>query len=165
MIGLPSTGVHSNGFSLVRKVLFKDAHLDPHATYEELDGQVLGDVLLTPTKIYVKAVTSLFDVVDIHAMSHITGGGFFENIPRMLKDGMGVEIDTTSFPRPKIFDFIQKTGNIETQEMYNVFNMGIGFMMAVDPSDVDTVQAKLQEMGEPSYVVGSVTDSGKVVLK
>ena len=132
---------------------------------DTLDGQVLGDVLLTPTKIYVKAVTSLFDVVDIHAMSHITGGGFFENIPRMLKDGMGVEIDTTSFPRPKIFDFIQKTGNIETQEMYNVFNMGIGFMMAVDPSDVDTVQAKLQEMGEPSYVVGSVTDSGKVVLK
>ena len=113
----------------------------------------------------MKAVTSLFDVVDIHAMSHITGGGFFENIPRMLKDGMGVEIDTTSFPRPKIFDFIQKTGNIETQEMYNVFNMGIGFMMAVDPSDVDAVQAKLQEMGEPSYVVGSVTDSGKVVLK
>ena len=165
LIGLPSTGVHSNGFSLVRKVLFKDAHLDPHATYEELDGQVLGDVLLSPTKIYVKAVTSLFDVVDIHAMSHITGGGFFENIPRMLKDGMGVEIDTTSFPRPKIFDFIQKTGNIETQEMYNVFNMGIGFMMAVDPSDVDAVQAKLQEMGEPSYVVGSVTDSGKVVLK
>ena len=142
LIGLPSTGVHSNGFSLVRKVLFKDAHLDPHARYEELDGQVLGDVLLTPTKIYVKAVTSLFDVVDIHAMSHITGGGFFENIPRMLKDGMGVEIDTTSFPRPKIFDFIQKTGNIETQEMYNVFNMGIGFMMAVDPSDVDTVQLK-----------------------
>lgn len=165
LIGLPSTGVHSNGFSLVRKVLFKDAHLDPHKEYEELDHQKLGDVLLTPTKIYVKAVTSLFDVVDIHAMSHITGGGFFENIPRMLKDGMGVEIDTSSFPRPKIFDFIQKTGNIETQEMYNVFNMGIGFMMAVDPKDVEAVQAKLQELGEPSYVVGKVTDSGKVELK
>ena len=90
LIGLPSTGVHSNGFSLVRKVLFKDNHLDAHASYEELDGQVLGDVLLTPTKIYVKAVSSLFDKVDIHAMSHITGGGFYENVPRMLKDGMGV---------------------------------------------------------------------------
>ena len=157
LIGLPSTGVHSNGFSLVRKVLFKDVHLDPHATYEELDGQVLGDVLLTPTKIYVKAVTSLFDVVDIHAMSHITGGGFFENIPRMLKDGMGVEIDTTSFPRPKIFDFIQKTGNIETQEMYNVFNMGIGMILVVDPKDAEATLEILAAQGEKATVIGKVT--------
>lgn len=162
LIGLPSTGVHSNGFSLVRKVLFKDNHLDAHATYEELDGQVLGDVLLTPTKIYVKAVSSLFDQVDIHAMSHITGGGFYENVPRMLKEGMGVRIDTKAFPRPKIFDFIQQKGKIENQEMYNVFNMGIGFVMAVDLKDVQKVQDALQAIGETSYVIGEVTDSGEV---
>lgn len=162
LIGLPSTGVHSNGFSLVRKVLFKDNHLDAHATYEELDGQVLGDVLLTPTKIYVKAVSSLFDQVDIHAMSHITGGGFYENVPRMLKEGMGVRIDTKAFPRPKIFDFIRQKGKIENQEMYNVFNMGIGFVMAVDPKDVQKVQDALQAIGETSYVIGEVTDSGEV---
>ncbi|MDY5111803.1 phosphoribosylformylglycinamidine cyclo-ligase [Faecalicoccus sp.] len=162
LIGLPSTGVHSNGFSLVRKVLFKDNHLDAHATYEELDGQVLGDVLLTPTKIYVKAVSSLFDQVDIHAMSHITGGGFYENVPRMLKEGMGVRIDTKAFPRPKIFDFIQQKGKIENQEMYNVFNMGIGFVTAVDPKDVQKVQDALQAIGETSYVIGEVTDSGEV---
>ncbi|MDY5233654.1 MAG: phosphoribosylformylglycinamidine cyclo-ligase [Faecalicoccus sp.] len=162
LIGLPSTGVHSNGFSLVRKVLFKDNHLDAHATYEELDGQVLGDVLLTPTKIYVKAVSSLFDQVDIHAMSHITGGGFYENVPRMLKEGMGVRIDTKAFPRLKIFDFIQQKGKIENQEMYNVFNMGIGFVMAVDPKDVQKVQDALQAIGETSYVIGEVTDSGEV---
>lgn len=162
LIGLPSTGVHSNGFSLVRKVLFKDNHLDAHATYEELDGQLLGDVLLTPTKIYVKAVSSLFDQVDIHAMSHITGGGFYENVPRMLKKGMGVRIDTKAFPRPKIFDFIQQKGKIENQEMYNVFNMGIGFVMAVDPKDVQKVQDALQAIGETSYVIGEVTDSGEV---
>lgn len=162
LIGLPSTGVHSNGFSLVRKVLFKDNHLDAHATYDQLDGQVLGDVLLTPTKIYVKAVSSLFDQVDIHAMSHITGGGFYENVPRMLKEGMGVRIDTKAFPRPKIFDFIQQKGKIDNQEMYNVFNMGIGFVMAVDPKDVQKVQDALQAIGETSYVIGEVTDSGEV---
>lgn len=162
LIGLPSTGVHSNGFSLVRKVLFKDNHLDAHATYDQLDGQLLGDVLLTPTKIYVKAVSSLFDQVDIHAMSHITGGGFYENVPRMLKKGMGVRIDTKAFPRPKIFDFIQQKGKIENQEMYNVFNMGIGFVMAVDPKDVQKVQDALQAIGETSYVIGEVTDSGEV---
>lgn len=162
LIGLPSTGVHSNGFSLVRKVLFKDNHLDAHATYDQLDGQLLGDVLLTPTKIYVKAVSSLFDQVDIHAMSHITGGGFYENVPRMLKEGMGVRIDTKAFPRPKIFDFIQQKGKIENQEMYNVFNMGIGFVMAVDPKDVQKVQDALQAIGETSYVIGEVTESGEV---
>ena len=162
LIGLPSTGVHSNGFSLVRKVLFKDNHLDAHAAFDELDGKVLGDVLLTPTKIYVRAVSSLFDKVDIHAMSHITGGGFYENLPRMLKDGMGVTVDTKAFPRPKIFDFIQAKGNIDNREMYNVFNMGLGFVMAVDPADVEKVQSLLAEIGETSYVVGKVTDTGEV---
>ncbi|MBP3853161.1 MAG: phosphoribosylformylglycinamidine cyclo-ligase [Erysipelotrichaceae bacterium] len=162
LIGLPSSGVHSNGFSLVRKVLFKDNHLDPHETFEALDNHKLGEVLLEPTRIYVKTILALLDKVDIHAMSHITGGGFYENIPRMLKDGMGVTIDTAAFPRPAIFDFIQEKGNIEQKEMYNVFNMGLGFVMAVDEKDVSAVQAVLKERNEESYIVGKVTDSGQV---
>lgn len=165
LIGLPSSGCHSNGFSLVRKVLMKDAKLDLHASYDELDGQVLGDVLLTPTKIYVKAIKHLLDKVDIKGMSHITGGGFYENVPRMLKEGQGVTIDTTAYPHPKIFDMIAKYGNIETSEMCNVFNMGIGFIMAVDKNDVEKVQALLKEIGEDAYVIGEVTNSGSVDLK
>lgn len=165
LIGLPSSGCHSNGFSLVRKVLFKDGQLDPHQSYEALDGQVLGDVLLTPTKIYVKAIKHLLDKVNIKGMSHITGGGFYENIPRMLKEGQGVTIDMNAFPRPKIFDLIAQTGNIAWAEMANVFNMGIGFVLAVDPKDTDLVIHSLAEIHEPAYVIGEVTDSGSVDLK
>ena len=137
LIGLPSSGVHSNGFSLIRKVLLKDAKLDLHKEYEELGGEKLGDVLLTPTKIYVKAIKHLLGKVDIKGMSHITGGGFYENVPRMLKEGQGVSIDLNSYPHKPIFDMIAKYGNIETKEMCNVFNMGIGFIMAVDKEDVE----------------------------
>ena len=165
LIGLPSSGCHSNGYSLVRKVLLKDAKLDLKEYYEEF-GKTLGEELLTPTKIYVKAIKHLLTSnIDIKGMSHITGGGFFENIPRMLKEGQGVEIDIKSFPRPKIFDFIMKTGNIDEKEMYNVFNMGIGFIMAVEDKDVETVMNKLKEINEPSYVIGKVTKSGEVELK
>ncbi len=164
LIGLPSSGCHSNGFSLIRKVLLKDAKLDLNEYYPEL-GKTLGEELLTPTKIYVKAIKHLLNEgVDIKGMSHITGGGFFENIPRMLKDGQGVSINVKSFPRPAIFDLIMKTGNIDEKEMYNVFNMGIGFIMAVDDQDVDTVLGKLKEINEPAYVIGKVTDSGEVDL-
>lgn len=165
LIGLPSSGCHSNGFSLVRKVLLKDAKLDLHKAYVELDGEVLGNVLLTPTRIYVKAIKHLLDKVDIKGMSHITGGGFYENVPRMLKEGQGVTIDTTSYPRPRIFDMIAKYGNIDTKEMCNVFNMGIGFLLAVDKNDVEKVQSLLKEIGEESYVIGEVTNSGSVDLK
>lgn len=165
LIGLPSSGVHSNGFSLTRKVLFKDNHLDPHKAYDELDGKVLGEVLLEPTKIYVKPVKALFDKAELHGMSHITGGGFFENIPRMLKDGQGVEIDVNSFEKPKIFEFIQKLGNIDKKEMYNVYNMGIGFVIAADPSEADKIMMILKENGQDSMIIGKVTDSGKVDLK
>lgn len=165
LIGLPSSGCHSNGFSLVRKVLLKDAKLDLHKAYDELDGEVLGNVLLTPTRIYVKAIKHLLDKVDIKGMSHITGGGFYENVPRMLKEGQGVTIDTTSYPRPKIFDMVAKYGNIDTKEMCNVFNMGIGFLLAVDKNDVEKVQSLLKEIGEESYVIGEVTNSGSVDLK
>lgn len=164
LIGLPSSGVHSNGFSLVRKVLFKDAKLDPHQRYAELDNELLGDVLLTPTRIYVKTIKHLLAHLDIKGMSHITGGGFYENVPRMLQEGQGVTINMNSFPRPKIFDFIAKTGNIEGNEMANVFNMGIGFILAVEQSDVDKAMKLLADINEPAYVIGEITDSGKVDL-
>ena len=165
LIGLPSSGCHSNGYSLVRKVLLKDAKLDLFEYYPQF-GKTLGEELLTPTKIYVKAIKHLLKSnIDIKGMSHITGGGFFENIPRMLKDGQGVEININSFPRPEVFNLIMKTGNIEEKEMYNVFNMGIGFIMAVKNEDVDLVFSKLNEINEPAYVIGSVTDSGVVDLK
>lgn len=165
LIGLPSSGVHSNGFSLVRKVLLKDAGLDLHKEYEELGNKKLGDVLLTPTRIYVKAIKHLLDKVKIKGMSHITGGGFYENVPRMLKEGQGVVIDLHSYPCLPIFDMLAKYGNIETKEMCNVFNMGIGFIMAVDKQDVENVQSLLKEIDESSYVIGEVTDSGSVELK
>ena len=164
LIGLPSSGCHSNGYSLVRKVLLKDAKLDLHQFYPEF-GKTLGEELLTPTKIYVKAIKHLLNKeIDIKGMSHITGGGFYENLPRMLKDGLGVEINVNSFPRPEIFNLIMKTGNIEEKEMYNVFNMGLGFVMAVDAKDVDVVLNELASVNEPAYVVGKVTDSGEVNL-
>ena len=164
LIGLPSSGCHSNGYSLVRKVLIKDAKLDLNVYYPEF-GKTLGEELLTPTKIYVKAIKHLLQKeVDIKGMSHITGGGFYENLPRMLKDGLGVEINVNSFPRPKIFDLIMKTGNINEKEMYNVFNMGLGFVMAVEEKDVELVLSELASINEPAYVVGKVTDSGEVEL-
>ena len=164
LIGLPSSGCHSNGYSLVRKVLLKDAKLDLHQFYPEF-GKTLGEELLTPTKIYVKAIKHLLNKeIDIKGMSHITGGGFYENLPRMLKDGLGVEINVNSFPRPEIFNLIMKTGNISEKEMYNVFNMGLGFVMAVDAKDVEVVLNELASVNEPAYVVGSVTDSGEVEL-
>ena len=165
LIGLPSTGCHSNGYSLVRKALLKDAKLDVHEFYPEFN-KTLGEELLTPTKIYVKAIKHLFkNEIDIKGMCHITGGGFFENIPRMLKKGQGVEVNIKSFPRPKIFDLIQEKGNIPEKEMYNVFNMGLGFIVAVEDKDVEKVMSLLAEINEPSYVVGKVTDSGEVDLK
>ena len=165
LIGLPSSGCHSNGFSLVRKVLIKDANLDLHKFYPEFN-KTLGEELLTPTKIYVKTLKHLFkNNININGMCHVTGGGFFENVPRMLKKDQGVEIDVKSFPRPKIFDLIQETGNIPEKEMYNVFNMGIGFILAVKAEDVELVLAKLAEINEPAYVIGKVTDSKEVELK
>ena len=148
LIGLPSSGCHSNGFSLIRKVLLKDAKLDLQATFEELGGKTLAEELLTPTRIYVKAIKHLLDKVDIKGMSHITGGGFYENVPRMLKEGQGVRIDLNSYPSKPIFDLIARCGNISKQEMCNVFNMGIGFILAVDPGDVEKVQQLLAEIDE-----------------
>lgn len=165
LVGLPSSGCHSNGYSLIRKVLLKDAKLDTKEFYPQFN-KTLGEELLTPTKIYVKAIKHLLtNNVEIKGMSHITGGGFYENLPRMLKEDLGVEIDVNSFPRPAIFDLIQEKGNIPAKEMYNVFNMGMGFVMALDPQDVDTVVSLLKDIDEAAYVIGTVTNSGEVALK
>lgn len=165
LIGLPSSGCHSNGYSLIRKVLIKDAQLDLNKYYPEFN-KTLGEELLVPTKIYVKAIKHLLNNnIDIKGMCHITGGGFFENVPRMLKENQGVSIDIKSFPRPKIFDFIMEQGNINEKEMYNVFNMGIGFILAVDKKDVDVVMKKFQEVNEQAYIIGEVTNSGEVELQ
>lgn len=164
LVGLPSSGCHSNGFSLIRKILFKDNHLDMNEFMPEL-GKTLGEEILTPTKIYVKAIKHLFGKVDLHGMSHVTGGGFYENLPRMLHDGQGIEIDVNAFPKKPIFELLQKLGNIDKEEMYNVFNMGVGFVCAVDASEVEKLQALLHEIGEESYVIGKVTEGEGVTLK
>lgn len=164
LVGLPSSGCHSNGFSLIRKILFKDHQLKLDEYIPEL-GKTLGEEILTPTKIYVKAIKHLFGKVDLHGMSHVTGGGFYENLPRMLHDGEGIEIDVNAFPKKPIFELLQKLGNIDKEEMYNVFNMGIGFVCAVDADDAEKLQQLLSEIGEESYVIGKITDSGEVKLK
>lgn len=164
LIGLASSGVHSNGFSLIRKILFKDAHLDPHQAYAELDNRVLGDVLLTPTKIYVKAIKQVLAHIAVKGMCHITGGGFYENVPRMLKQGQGVTIHMDAFPTPKIFDMLAHYGKMDREEMANVFNMGIGFILAVDPEDVDETLSLLQEAHEDAYVIGEIDDHPGVKL-
>ena len=156
LIGLGSTGVHSNGFSLVRKV-FDVEHADLTSPVEELGGRSLGETLLTPTRIYVKAVKALLKAgVDIHAISHITGGGFYENVPRMMTQGLTARIDLSAFPRLPIFDLIQKKGNIPQRDMYNTFNMGLGMLMALPAHQADQALAILKQAGEQAYLVGSV---------
>ena len=156
LIGLGSTGVHSNGFSLVRKV-FDIEHADLTSPVEELAGKSLGETLLTPTRIYVKAIKALLKAgVDIHAISHITGGGFYENVPRMMTENLTARIDLNSFPRLPIFDLIQKKGGIPERDMYNTFNMGIGMLLAVPAQQAAQTLAVLKEAGEAAYQVGAV---------
>ena len=155
IIGLPSSGIHSNGYSLVRKILFKDNNIALDTHVEALEKTV-GEAILEPTRIYVKPVLALKNKVAIHGMSHITGGGFDENLPRAYKDGLKAVIDTKSFPRPAIFDYLMKLGNIEEREMYNVFNMGIGFAIIVAADDVDLAVETLREAGEVPYVIGCI---------
>ena len=164
LLGLPSSGVHSNGFSLVRKICFEAMGYTMDTEVPEF-GCTLGEKLLTPTRLYPKTCLPLIENFDLHGMVHITGGGFYENVPRMLKEGQGVTIDMNAFPSKPIFELIASTGNIAPQEMCNVFNMGIGFILAVDKADVETVRSLLAEIDEPSYVIGEVTASGSVDLK
>ena len=156
LIGLGSTGVHSNGFSLVRKVLDVE-HTDLTSPMEELGGRSLGETLLAPTRIYVKAVKALLKAgVDIHAISHITGGGFYENVPRMMTDGFTARIDLKTFPKLPIFDLIQRKGNIPERDMYNTFNMGLGMILAIPAVQAERALSTLTDAGENAYQVGSV---------
>jgi phosphoribosylformylglycinamidine cyclo-ligase len=160
LIGLASSGVHSNGFSLVRKVL-EDNRLQLTDYIEELNG-TLGDLLLEPTKIYVKSVLELLKRFHINGMSHITGGGFIENIPRMLPEGMGVEIRENSWPILPIFNFLQEKGNITNLDMYNIFNMGIGFVLAVEADETAAILEALEDLGESAFEIGIVTKGNGV---
>ena len=160
LIGLPSTGVHSNGFSLVRKALFEQAGYTVETRLPELGDRTLGDVLLTPTKIYVKALMPLFEADLVHGVAHITGGGFIENVPRMLPEGLAARIELGSWPVPPIFDVIERAGSVDHMEMFNIFNMGIGMVVAVPADREDEVMNLLANAGEQGYRIGSVVARG-----
>ena len=156
LIGLPSTCVHSNGFSLVRKALFEQAGYTVDTKLDELGGKTVGEVLLTPTKIYVKALKPLFAEHLIKGVAHITGGGFIENIPRIIPDGLAASINLDSFPVPPIFDVIERAGDVDHMEMFNIFNMGIGMVLAVDSSKAQATLDLLKANGETAYEIGSI---------
>jgi phosphoribosylformylglycinamidine cyclo-ligase len=164
IIGIASSGVHSNGFSLVRKVFEKELTRDGLNTYYEELGTTLGEALIAPTKIYVKALKSVKNAgVTIKGCSHITGGGFYENIPRMLPEGAGAVIKKDSYEVPAIFKLLQRKGDIAEQMMYNTYNMGIGMMMVVDKADVDKTIGAIKAAGEASFVVGEIKAGQKGV--
>lgn len=162
LIGMASTGVHSNGFSLVRKVF--DMTKESLETYYDELGTTLGDALLAPTRIYVKALKSIKDAgITVKACSHITGGGFYENIPRMLPEGMHAVVKKDSYEIPAIFKLLQKKGDIAEEMMYNTYNMGLGMIVAVDPADVEATMEAIQKAGDTPYVVGSIKAGDKGV--
>ena len=162
LIGMASTGVHSNGFSLVRKIFKMDK--DTLETYHEELGTTLGEALLAPTRIYVKALRSIKDAgVRVKACSHITGGGFYENIPRMLPEGKHAVIQKDSYEIPPIFKMMAREGKVEEQMMYNTYNMGLGMILAVDPADVEKTMDAIRAAGDTPYVVGEIKDGEKGV--
>ena len=163
IIALPSSGVHSNGFSLVRKV-FDVENTDIKAPRAELDGKSVGEVLLTPTKIYVKPMLELFEKVTVKGVSHITGGGFYENIPRTIPEGLSAKIVRDDVRVLPIFDLIAKEGNIPERDMFNTFNMGVGMSIVVDAADVDTALRTLRAAGEDAYVIGEVVEGDEGVI-
>ena len=158
VIALPSSGVHSNGFSLVRKV-FDVENKDIRTPLESLGGKSIGETLLTPTKIYVKPMLALFEAVQVKGVSHITGGGFYENIPRSIPDGLGAVIDRSAVRILPIFELIQKTGNIPERDMFNTFNMGVGMSVVVPEQEADKALAILRANGQEAYVIGHVAES------
>lgn len=164
LIGLPSSGVHSNGFSLVRKIV-KDAGLDLHKKYDGTGEKTLGEILLTPTAIYVKPMLKLIDEIDVHGVAHITGGGFDENIPRILPDGLGAEIKEGSWTILPIFTLLEKYGNVGHREMFNIFNMGIGMVVAVNADDALTAIDILKSNGLDAKEIGKVIKGKGVIIK
>ena len=163
IIALPSSGVHSNGFSLVRKV-FNVENADIKKPVAELGGKSIGETLLTPTRIYVKPVLALMEQVKIKGISHITGGGFYENIPRSIPDGLGAKIDKSAVKVLPIFDLIAKTGNISEHDMFNTFNMGVGMSIVVAKEDAEKAISVLKENGEDAYLIGEIIKSDEKVI-
>ncbi len=163
VIALASSGVHSNGFSLVRKV-FDVENADITTAVEELGGKSVGETLLTPTKIYVKSVLALLDEVKVKGISHITGGGFYENIPRSIPDGLGAKIERSAVKVLPIFDLLAKTGNISERDMFNTFNMGVGMSIVVTPEDVEKSLEILKANGEDAYVIGEIVESDEKIV-
>ncbi|GAB2482386.1 phosphoribosylformylglycinamidine cyclo-ligase [Alkalibacterium psychrotolerans] len=165
LIGLASSGIHSNGYSLVRKICFEQNDFKYNDTFEELDGKRLGDVLLEPTKIYVQTVMPLLKKGWVTGLSHITGGGFIENLPRMLPKGLCADVQVESFEKPAIFDFLEKHGQLNREEMYGIFNMGIGMVLAVPAEKEAAVMASLSEAGESAFVIGQVTKNNEEAIR
>ena len=162
LIGMASSGVHSNGFSLVRKIFRMDK--ETLNTYIDELGTTLGEALLAPTRIYVKAMKSVKNAgVKVKGCSHITGGGFYENIPRMLPEGKHAVVEKNSYPVPPIFTLMAREGNVDEHMMYNTYNMGLGMVLAVDPADVDKTMEAIKAAGDTPYVVGKITDGEKGV--
>ncbi|MBO8157509.1 MAG: phosphoribosylformylglycinamidine cyclo-ligase [Bacillaceae bacterium] len=161
LIGLASNGIHSNGYSLVRKVLLHDNKLDLNEHYEEF-GKTLGEELLVPTRIYAAPIMEVLKQYEIKGMAHITGGGFIENIPRMLPDGLGAQIEKGTWTIPPIFHLIQEKGQLSEDEMYSVFNMGVGFVLAVNEKDADHIVNVLNDTGETAQIIGKVTGTSGV---
>ena len=164
LIGIASSGVHSNGFSLVRKVV-SDNGLKLNECYDEIGGRKLGEVLLTPTRIYVKQVLRVIAECDVHGISHITGGGFDENIPRILKPGQGVEVKEGSWEILPVFALLEKYGKVKHREMFNIFNMGVGMVIALDESEAQKALEILAAAGEKASIIGRVTDKEGVVIE
>ena len=163
VIALPSSGVHSNGFSLVRKV-FDVENADIKTPLEALGGKSVGETLLTPTKIYVKPVLALLEKVEVKGISHITGGGFYENIPRSIPDGLGAKIDKSAVKILPIFKLLQEKGGISERDMFNTFNMGVGMSIVVKKEDVESALSILKENGEDAYVIGEIVKSEEKVI-
>ena len=165
LVGLPSSGAHSNGFSLIRKALFEQGGLNPGDRPEELGGPTLAEELLTPTRIYVSALKPLFEQGLLHGVAHITGGGFVEKVPRILPAGTAAEFRVDSWKVPPIFDMIERYGQVDHMEMYNIFNMGIGMVLVVDPDKLDALQTALNQEHEDFYLIGQVVeDRGERVV-
>ncbi len=163
LIAIKSSGVHSNGFSLVRKV-FDVSRESISRTYDEIGGKTLGEALLTPTRIYVKAVMHLLEKVKVKSISHITGGGFYENIPRSLPDGLSASIKRSDVRVLPIFDLIQRAGKIPERDMFNTYNMGVGMICCVAPEDADKAVEAINEAGECAYVLGKLVESDEGVI-
>lgn len=164
VIGISSSGIHSNGYSLVRKLFFDKLAMSVEDQVEEL-GTTLGETLIAPTKIYANACNAVFEKADVNGIVHITGGGFYENIPRIIPEGLGVEIKLESWEKPPIFQYIQKMGNIDQKEMFSTFNMGIGMMMIVDAQAQEEVLSSLKEAGENASVIGKIVKGQGVSIQ